>query len=101
MTYRAMQTNSMKSAIYTCLFQSTPVRIMERSIFSAKYVFVENLFRRYNPGATHTVYNWGGMTEGTTQSPQPLVILIKKHLPDIAVPGIATSVTLPSAMVCG
>lgn len=31
----------------SCWLQSAPVRMMERSIFSAKYIFVENLFRRY------------------------------------------------------
>lgn len=31
----------------SCVFQSAPVRMMERSIFSAKHIFVENLFKRY------------------------------------------------------
>lgn len=27
--------------------QSAPIRMMERSIYSAKYIFVENLYKRY------------------------------------------------------
>lgn len=30
--------------------QSTSCKMMERSIFSARHIFVENLFRRYNLG---------------------------------------------------
>ncbi|TRY59763.1 hypothetical protein DNTS_027172 [Danionella cerebrum] len=31
----------------TLSHHTTPVRLMERSIYSAKYIFVENLFKRY------------------------------------------------------
>lgn len=43
-------------AEHLLVFQSSSVRMMERSIFSAKHIFVENLFRRYCSSWRH----WSG-----------------------------------------
>lgn len=72
--------------------QSAPVRMMERSIYSAKNIFVENLFKRYVITAKSSCgHVWDSAAGCVRPRLGERMVLLKHYRTETTDPGLQTT----------